>query len=507
MKFRIREGNSGILYINEGENNCFKYIPNYDLDKAFEREYEFLNIIDSEKIKLKDNYYNKNINWFPSQYTYLFWNIFFPLVKYLDFIEKYVFNSEIQFEFINQNTFYLIYNIITGNDNLKKFNIKKWLYNKIIYYSNRKIINTYKPELLFFCFSPNDFRGRDINAVLDELKVNYVKVIYSSGELWRKALFHKYPYYLIGINPRNNLFRKNYCFENFSNNEQLIYKNIITYMELQISSFIEEVPIHEKIFKKHQPKVLYGFDEAHHIMPLIYTVKKFGIKSIAHQHGAYVKRHYGYSWKGLERSEITWWDKIIVWGDYWKNQLKECSNIYLESDLIIGCNKNYMKFFTLENLNNPSPKNILVPYEFLTNTYRVGMFIKKLIDIGYNVYFKPRSDEKLDDQLEAYDIAEYKDRIFIADNMDEELIRKIDIVAGTMTSLIYELLPYNKIIWYFETEYKHLYDLVEQGYAHLIKYDNLDKLGPEYFKRCKININDMFAQNQLKEVIREYVIN
>ena len=205
------------------------------------------------------------------------------------------------------------------------------------------------------------------------------------------------------------------------------------------------------------------------------------MRTIGHQHGAYVKRHAGYVMPGIDREEFTWFDRVIVWGEYWKEKLLKASELYTPEFFIIGANK-FKKTYPISPSKSELPRNVLIPYEFLTNTFKVGQYIQKLIDLGYNVFFKPRPDEEIADQLDAYCLpAAYRERLTVVANLDDATLEKIDIVAGTMTTLIYELLPCDKIIWIFETEYRHLDDLVEEGLAHKIRYDDLHNLDASFF--------------------------
>jgi hypothetical protein len=86
-------------------------------------------------------------------------------------------------------------------------------------------------------------------------------------------------------------------------------------------------------------------------------------------------------------------------------------------------------------------------------------------------------------------------------------MQRIDIVAGTMTTLVYELLPFEKIVWVFETEYRHLEDLVEDGLAHKVRLEDLGYLRDRYFQRTTIEPEYFFCQEKLKETLSKHVLN
>ena len=99
----------------------------------------------------------------------------------------------------------------------------------------------------------------------------------------------------------------------------------------------------------------------------------------------------------------------------------------------------------------------------------IGIYMKKFIDSGYDIFFKPRADDPLQDQIDSYMLGEYEDKISILKTISPENMTKIDIVAGTFTTLLYELLPYNKPVWILETSMKLSYDMVDAGFARLFK--------------------------------------
>jgi hypothetical protein len=91
-------------------------------------------------------------------------------------------------------------------------------------------------------------------------------------------------------------------------------------------------------------------------------------------------------------------------------------------------------------------------------------------------------------------------------NLDDATLEKIDIVAGTMTTLIYELLPCNKIIWILETEYRHLEDLAEEGLAHKIRYADLGRLNETFFTRTCLPAERLFGSEPLTDTLQKHVV-
>ena len=131
----------------------------------------------------------------------------------------------------------------------------------------------------------------------------------------------------------------------------------------------------------------------------------------------------------------------------------------------------------------------------------------KFIDLGYNVHFKPRTDEALNDQLEAYCLPEaYVEKMKVVPHITPEFMQTIDIVTGTMTTLVYQLLPYHKVTWILDTEYRYLDHLVEEGLAHKVRYEDLDTLDERYFKKTEVQARDFFNPEPLEETLRKHVL-
>ena len=502
---KVREGNTGILYIIDQGCSRDKYIPNYDLEETRSLLLEFQQLKNTEGRFLKDNYWHEGLNWYPSMVSFLYWHVFFLYVKYKPLVYKFI-DNEIEYQFENDASFKNLISFFKGNYNHKTF--KKLIFYTLVNINNKLMIKKYPYSLMVFRFSFDDFRSVEINKILHEQNVKYIQIV-PPGRIVDvlKFLFQKQPYYYYGTTPNKNIFNYKYNLQKYDKYKKYLFQKAINFVEVTISRYIKEFNRHLNRLKNSSIKIFYGFDDCNgYIFPILYACSKNNIKSIGHQHGAYVKRHAGYIMEGIEKENYKWFDKLIVWGKYWKDHLLSISNIYNPENIVIGSNKLTRDYSSGKNINSPL-RNIFIPYEFTTNTYKVGKYIAKFIDLGYNIYFKPRNDERLSDQLATYCLSErYHKKINIIEKIDKTSMNNIDIVAGTMTTLVYELLPYNKIIWILETEYKHLEDLVEEGYAHKVKYEDLETLGDSYFIKTSVDANYFFYQESLEKTLKKQVL-
>ena len=502
----IREGNTGILYLSDEKGNQCRYIPDCDLDKARALLLEFQEIKDIHGGSIKSNYYSGGYGWFPSMVSNLYWHLFYPFIMYRQLLEK-VINENTEIQFQNKKKFYSLYTQVT--EKFKHRSVKLNILNLLVRLNNKFVIRRFPYPLMFFRFSKYDFRSIEIREILRELETSFVEIL-PQGRIMEilKDMVTGKPYYYYGNINEKNFFNHRYNLSSFPKLKHYLFEKSIKHVEVSISGYIKEFNIHSRLLRNSNFKKFYGFDDSNgYIYPMLYACHMNKIPTIAQQHGAYVKRHASYIMENITPSEYRWFDKIIVWGEYWKQHLLKNSKVYSSDMFFIGSNKIKWDYGKNGDRNYKNKKNILIPYEFSSNSFKIGQYMSKLIDLGFNIFFKPRPDEAIEDQLEAYCLSDaYQTRVTIVDKIDSSLMKDIDIVAGTMTTLIYELLPYNKIVWIFDTEYLHLEDLVEDGYACKVKYEDLNNLGPEYFQYSTIRKEHFFGSMDLKDVISNYVL-
>ena len=117
----------------------------------------------------------------------------------------------------------------------------------------------------------------------------------------------------------------------------------------------------------------------------------------------------------------------------------------------------------------------------------------------FEIWFKPRPDEKLTDQLDSYQLGDLQDKVKILELVTPDAMADIDIIGGTQTTLLYDLLPYNKLIWILETAFRLQDDMIQQGLARLIRLENMDCIEAIYNEEIntprKIN-QTLFSGNQ-----------
>ncbi len=502
---RVREGNTGILCLTDLSGHREQYIPNCDLEPTRQLLLDFQNLRDSKGRFLTDNYRAGGDNWFPAMVSYLYWHVFFEYVKYKPLIDQYI-DGLLAFRFENSGSLSHLIALIEGRTAGNR--LKRAIFESLVAFNNWRVLRAFPVTLLFFRFSLSDFRSVEIRRTLDDLGVQYIQVV-PPGRIidLLRHLAQRRPYYYYGAVSAPNRFRHKYDVSALDLHTQQLFTCAIRHLECVLTGYMRESRIHYRRLTGTRIKMLYGFDDCNgYIFPLLYACHRAGIKTVGHQHGAYVRRHAGYVMEGIDQHDYRWFDKVIVWGEYWKDHLLRISSVYTPDMLVVGSSKLPMSY---ERHGDTAcrRKNILLPYEFTANTYRIGRYIKRWLELGYNVYFKVRSDEPTKEQLEAYCLPpECLRKMRIVASVDSAFMAQIDIVAGTMTTLLYELLPYQKPVWVLDTEYKHLEDLVEEGFAHKVRYEDLERLDDMYFMSREVDTAYLFARETLKQTLLKNVV-
>ncbi|MEO8204788.1 MAG: hypothetical protein ABI615_01315 [Chthoniobacterales bacterium] len=507
MKLRVHEGSSGILSLRDEKGAKSQFIPNYDMDEAISLLIEFQQISEAlhpDKL-LKDNYRSNNRNWYPTMVSYLFWYFFFPFVKYRPLIEQ-IRENKISCHCENAGTF----SALLHNLNIPQHaTFKAKLHNAFLHLSNRlTALRKRNAEVVFYRFSRIDFRTVEIRAALKKMGVEVLNVgPPPSFTDILKNIFSYQPELFFGSLPSGNAFQHNYDLKAVESWKHQLFTAAIRYMETTITALQNEYKCHLNTLRPLKAHTFYGLDDINaHFFPIFFACRDHGMYTVGHQHGAYVKRHAGYIMNGINPEDFEWYDRVIVWGNYWKEKIQRDAPAHPKDRFVVGSNKFSNRHISPLSPQLP-PKTILIPYEFLANTAQIGRYICAFQKNGYRVFFKPRSDEALEDQLSAYCLpAENRAALEIMTNIDSSAMAQIDIVAGSMTTLIYELLPYGKIIWYLETEYRHLEDLVEEGLAHSISLEEINSIPSKKFTSTIITAEEFFIDETMESTLHKHVI-
>jgi hypothetical protein len=269
---------------------------------------------------------------------------------------------------------------------------------------------------------------------------------------------------------------------------------------------VAEYTRHLENLERLRPRLFFGVDDRNHVYPLLFACKTLGIPSLGYQFGMAGRYQQGYVLEGWEPEDgYQWYDRDVLWGAYWEEVVRRGSKVYPPGYFLMGANKTTYSYKRVDSADF-HPRNVLVPYEIWGNTKRIGEYIKRMIDLGYTVHFKYRPDEDRAKQLDSYDLGDYAARLVPVERITDELMGRINIVAGTMTTLIFDLLPYGKQTWILETEFPLLMDMVDSGLARLVRLDDLETIDPARETPPAIDHTRIYNPMGIERALEEHVL-
>ena len=482
IDYKVKEGNTGILYLLDQSGNTRIYQPNCDLDKTQKYLYQFHDLATYNNKSINESFIIDNVDWYPPSVSMLYWQFFFQYVKYEILIEDWR-NGKISFSNIEQGRFKKILKLLGYQKSNKKLSVENILrksLSKLIMIRNKIVVKSGSKKILFLRPSLNDFRT---NEILENLQKEFpvVQLI----PFPRKNLTHIIFDSSICILPVScNSFGDTDILEvEISDKESWIYEYAVMYAKEITSKNIASYSLFNKYIVRSEYKLFVGLDDCNSPYPYIYAAQDNGIECVGIQHGVYARRHEAYVMHGLIGHR--WFDYLLVWGDYWKKIFLDNNKIFSPINVLIASNKHNYDYTILPKTSKS--RSILIPYEFLADTIAVGVYLKVFYANNFDIYFKTRSDEDIEAQIKAYSLGDIENKLIIIDEITPEIMSNIDIVAGTQTTLLYDLLLYHKPLWILETPFKLLEDMVEHGLARKITLKDLNSIDKIYNSDIKTN--------------------
>ena len=499
----IREGSSGIIEI-QGLGIRETYFPDNDLDRTLELLFRLYELKSANGKRFLDNYHYQGFNWLSTQVGNLYWRFLFRHVQYARLIARFR-KKGLTPCFANKVNLARIWELLHPRT---RTGLKDYLpYRRTLPTHNRKIVRQKTSGLFFYRYGPRDFRTTDMLRVFEDKGLEFHFVYSPSKKLLKKRQDQPHPvYFLYRKIKTKRIFQNNYDLSGLPGPEAELFRAAIQRVEENMSFQVWEYHKHLENLKTAAPKVFFGLDDHQEVHPILFACKALGIPSIGYQLGMYARRQAAYMLERWEPGTYQWYDHVIVWGRYWEDVIRRYSKVYPEGFFLPGANKHDYGYKRLKS-DKFSTKNILIPYEFWGNTQRIGRYMTKLMDLGFRVYFKFKPDERPERQLACYGLdPEYAKRLVHVERITDELMAEINIVAGGMTTLLYDLLPYGKHTWVLDTEFKLLQDMVEDGLAELVRYEDLESLAEPEQADKTMDYTYIFNQTPLEDVLAEHVL-
>lgn len=497
----VREGNSGILYIRNGSDPERVISPNCSLEEAKSMMDDFIKRYDQEFCEDEDLTVG-GIKWVDVCRCNIFWNYFWVVTRYKELIKTW-FLGGIYFEHLQPGALRSFCNNFSNSKKSKlRYLVKRFLMGALLM-RNRFILKYLKQDVLFISMTSDNFRVKEIVQSISEDRLVREIIFFNIKEIKKTFFNSKYILHFpneIGMSVKRQL-KNNDLVEPFENLH--IYENAFIYSSGIIKNHIKVYNEFNFLFSGIKLPLLVGMDDCMYSFPYLIAAKKNKIRTIGIQHTRYCKGQIEYCSYGGEFD--LWFDALLVWGPYWKTKFLENNHVIRPSNIFVCSNKHRYDYSKVE-LGEDRPIGVLVPYEFLADTRHVGAYIRVLLDFGCSVYFKPRSDEPILDQIAAYHLGEYESKVSILMDITPSSMAKIDIVVGTWSTLMYDLVPYNKEMWVLDTTVTMLDEMVQDGYAKKVKLSNCreelinfsNKAENEFKKKEDIKL---FGSEKISDVI------
>lgn len=232
----------------------------------------------------------------------------------------------------------------------------------------------------------------------------------------------------------------------------------------------------KKLFKISAIKMFLSIDDVRYYNEIILACRLRGIPSYAFQHGHFTKYHVGWLLKsnavGLKTIAP---DKIIVWGEYWKKELVKLGTYFKEDQILVGGTEYAVPPKEIFDKTDSESIVILIPYEKSIATEDVLQHINNFLNCpDVFVIFKLRADISKEKQLKEYGLTEKLHKHFSTTFNARDVLDKTDIVAGTYSTFLYDMIAYNKPVVILKTASDYGEGMAQNRLAEIISPDEKD---------------------------------
>lgn len=227
----------------------------------------------------------------------------------------------------------------------------------------------------------------------------------------------------------------------------------------------------KKILKISGIKALVGIDDVRHYHELLEACRELNIPSIVVQHGHFTKYHVGWLKRNVyEGKKYQKANKILVWSEYWSDELVRLNSVYENKDIVVS---GYPNQTSSVNFVPKKDKKIviLIPHETEGPKEEIFKYIKELSKLEDTVlYFKIRPDVSEDVQLKTYpeDIKKYANVV-----KDLHEVPKPDFVSGVYSTFLYDMALLGIPVLIMNTSMDYGGGMIKNEMANQISIDTL----------------------------------
>lgn len=238
--------------------------------------------------------------------------------------------------------------------------------------------------------------------------------------------------------------------------------------------------------KKSPFKVFLAMDDVRYVSEIIIACRECGIRSVGIQHGHFTKHLVGWMNYGIPQDRGVAFDVLYLWNDYWREVLLDYSTHYTKDNTAISGLLRPPK--PMELIDRPAPvrlsdMNVLVCCEPLASRREVGEHLGELLEKGAKLFLSIRPDaaEKSEAAiLKTYGLLPHENMTIVY-KLDANVYNQVDIVVGTYSTFLNEMLLLRKPVGLLETSLTHGHRLLEDDLALPIKLGEYEPI-LEYLK-------------------------
>jgi len=324
-----------------------------------------------------------------------------------------------------------------------------------------------------------DYRLKDVYAALWEKRIPFVEGFPFPGFklVARRLLGSRRPAFfapnILRLLPlaEQEAEHVEYDFPSVNGMPEALLRPVVRHFEVMAANARLHTGLLATLFRLAGIHRIIGIDEHTSFAALICTARALGIETTGLQHGVFHKYSIGWTTPGIPHEQTAGYDRILVWGEFWRDLLVELSTTYRPEQLIpVGFIRPSTISLQRRTRTPPAgPFTILLPYEFLANPEEIAAYIRAFHACGFKVLFKVRFDDTIDEQLRLLP----RECLELTPAITQEIIDTVHVCAGTSTTMMYELHALGVPAWFIETKHDSNIHMVEKGLAAKMTLDLL----------------------------------
>ncbi len=224
---------------------------------------------------------------------------------------------------------------------------------------------------------------------------------------------------------------------------------------------------------------VFTIDDPRNYGELLVACERLKIPVYAVQHGFFSKYHIGWLRNSNDIGRVPTPTKLLVWSEYWKQELLRLGTYFKDEQIEVGgslVKDNNVVYGN--NVHKDATLGVLFLYE---NLMVVKKDVKKYMDVcladsACQVYFKLRPGKTADEQFGEYGLRKEDIKKIIPVTDIQSVVSSINIVAGTYSSFLYDMIVYEKPVAILKSIVDMGDGMIENGLADLVSFEEGDVL-------------------------------